>query len=98
MFCVVVPTDCLQRAVEGKAASDEEGEEDGGRRGKKPVLEEKKQTGGLHSCGYQLLANLSSGSRDNRRRCDQWRQSSEQPGRSAAIEKEKVGKRFASEM
>lgn len=78
MSCVAVPPDCLQRAVEGKAASDEEGEE--------PVPEGKKET---HSCGYQLLANLSS-----RRRCEQWRQSSEPPGRSGAIEEEKVGKRF----
>lgn len=96
--CVAVPPDCLQRAVEGRAASDDEGEEDGRRRDEEPFPEGKKQTGRLHDCGYQLLANLSIGSRDNRRCCYQLKQSSKQPGRTAVIEKDKVGKRFAPQM
>lgn len=95
---IAVPPDCLQRAVEGRAASDEEGEEDGRPREEEPVPEGKKQTDWLQSCGSLLHVNPSSGFKDSRARCKLWGQSSEQPGGSAAFEKEKVGKRFAPQM
>lgn len=89
-LCVAVLPDCLQRAVEGKAASDEEGEEDTTLTDKMPVPERKKLTGGLCNCGCQLHTHPSSGPRDSRGCCDQCQQGSEQPKKSAAFEKEKV--------
>lgn len=84
--------------MEGRAASDEEGEEDGRPTEEEPIPEGKKQTGRLRSCGSRLHANPSSGFRDSRGRCDLRGQNSEQPGGSAVFEKEKVRKRFASQM
>ncbi|KAM9361859.1 EF-hand and coiled-coil domain-containing protein 1 [Symphorus nematophorus] len=100
--CSMTDAECLQRAVEGKAASDEE-EEDRGMReeGQCSLLEAKKQhISRLHSCGkgcqnhavHQLPCqdkNLNSTLKDSRGRCSRKGQNPEKPEGSRGTEKEK---------
>lgn len=52
-----VDAECLQRAVEGRAASDEEEEERGSREDAECCLMEgKRHVGRLHSCGRGLAS------------------------------------------
>ncbi|XP_044073849.1 EF-hand and coiled-coil domain-containing protein 1 [Siniperca chuatsi] len=98
-------TECLQRAVEGRAASDEEEDDRGVREeGQCSLLEVKKHIGRLHGCGkgcqnhvvHQLFSqsplhdkNLSSTLKDSRGRCSRRGQNPEQPEGSRGFEKEK---------
>ncbi|XP_069574851.1 EF-hand and coiled-coil domain-containing protein 1 [Brachyistius frenatus] len=99
--CNKTDAECLQRAVEGRAASDEE-EEDRGKReeGKCCLLEVKRHTGRLHCCGkgcenhavlhpHLLDKNTSSPSTDSRRRCSWKGANQEQPQGSGGFEKKR---------
>ncbi|XP_051271955.1 EF-hand and coiled-coil domain-containing protein 1 isoform X2 [Dicentrarchus labrax] len=103
--CSKTDAECLQRAVEGRAASDEE-EDDRGMReeGQGSLSEAKKHMSWMHSCGkgcqshavHQLPSqshlhdkNLISTFKDSRGRCSWKGQNQEQPEGSRGCEKEK---------
>ncbi|XP_067362137.1 EF-hand and coiled-coil domain-containing protein 1 isoform X2 [Channa argus] len=105
-ICSKADAECLQRAVEGRAASDEEEEDRGARdEGQCCLLEVKKHISQLHSCGqgcqnHEILhhlsenilndENLSSTSKDSRGCCS-WRSPvQKQPEGSRGCEKEKL--------
>ncbi|XP_042257261.1 EF-hand and coiled-coil domain-containing protein 1 [Thunnus maccoyii] len=103
--CSKTDAECLQRAVEGRAASDEE-EDDRGMKeeGQCCLLEVKKHISRLHSCGkgcqkhvvHQLLSqsrlhdkNLISTSKDSREHCS-WKEPNQQhPEGCRSCEEEK---------
>nr|CBN80610.1 Uncharacterized Protein [Dicentrarchus labrax] len=102
---LLADAECLQRAVEGRAASDEE-EDDRGMReeGQGSLSEAKKHMSWMHSCGkgcqshavHQLPSqshlhdkNLISTFKDSRGRCSWKGQNQEQPEGSRGCEKEK---------
>ncbi|XP_071350348.1 EF-hand and coiled-coil domain-containing protein 1 isoform X2 [Trachinotus anak] len=103
--CRQTDAECLQRAVEGRAASDEEEEDRGPKEeGQCCLLEVKKHISQLPSCGkgcrnhkvHHLLSqshlhdkNLSSTSKDRRGRCDRRGPNQEQQEGGRGFDKEK---------